>query len=270
MSGKPYSNASTYHNIHKVKKLYEELKEQIRLSHPSLSLQEKWFAQMHSLKQYSFHNSVCVFLWDVVSNRFLIAIDERNVLQYDMSLYTAENGVDFSLANFHPAYIHAIQLMNQCIMVQLNLNPHIPVDKISASFDALYRVKDGNYLHMVQQIVPVETDSNGKPFLFLSYVRDVTHLKKQPSSSLVFTTPDESKLWKYCFQKNELEVVMPFTTQEKKILLLLSEGKQTRQIADMLSVSRHTIDTHRRNMLAKTSCIDSTALIVYCHMIGLI
>ena len=63
---------------------------------------------------------------------------------------------------------------------------------------------------------------------------------------------------------------MPFTPQETKVLQLLSDGKQTKYIAQKLSASPHTIDTHRRNMLAKTSCVDSTALVAYCRMIGLL
>ena len=61
-----------------------------------------------------------------------------------------------------------------------------------------------------------------------------------------------------------------YLTQEKKILALLAEGKQSKEIADELFISSHTIDTHRRNLLKKTNCIDTTALITFAKMTGLI
>ena len=226
---------------------------------------------MTYLKQLSFHNSVCIALWDIVSNRFLFAIDEKKITGYDLSLYTADNGVDFSLANFHPEHIHALHLMNQCINECIQTHRHdTQTDKMIANIDASYRLADGSYTHILQQIVPVETDKNGNPFLFLSYVRDISHLKKHMSASLVFTTPTVVKHWNYNADKREMEPVMLPTAQEKRVLQLLSEGKQSRYIATELSLSHHTVDTHRRRLLAKTNCIDTTALSTYFQLIGLL
>ena len=269
MSGKPFNTSLIHHTIHKIKQHWNEVRANIHIN-DSASGYDKWLSQIPVFKQMSFHNTVCIVLWDIVTNRFVLAIDERKTVQYDMSLFTAENGVDFSLANFHPDYIHALQLMNQCILQQHAQYRHVPHDKTIANIDALYRIQNGSYIHILQQIVPVETDSSGQPILYLSYIRDITHLKKPLSASLVFTTPDENKLWNYCFTKREMEPVMPFTRQEKKVLTMLSEGKQTRHIAEQLSLSPHTVDTHRRRMLAKTNCVDTTALAAYCQMIGLI
>lgn len=43
-----------------------------------------------------------------------------------------------------------------------------------------------------------------------------------------------------------------FTKREKEIILLLKEGKSTKDIADKLFLSTHTIESHRKNILAKT------------------
>lgn len=270
MSGKPNVDAHIYHTIYKVKMHWNELREHIQFSPSVEEAEQKWLLQLPFFQQLSFHNSIGIVLWNIVTNRFLFALDEKGVTKYDMSLYTQENGVDFSLANFHPQYMHAVQIMNVCFNELFSLLPHIPSDKIMCSFDALYRIQDGSYIHMLQQIVPVETDEAGHPILYLSYLRDITHLKKQPSASMVVSTPAECKLWKYCFESNVLEVVSPFTVQEKKVLQLLSEGKQTNDIAEKLQISPHTINTHRRHLLAKTNCVDTTALVAYAQLTGLL
>ncbi|MDQ2753790.1 MAG: helix-turn-helix transcriptional regulator [Bacteroidota bacterium] len=269
MSGKPHSTP-IQHTIYKVNQHYKELRENIHLPQSSLSFHHKWLSQAHTFQQISYHNSLCILLWDVTINRFILFFDERNITGYDTTSYTGENGVDFSLYNFHPEHMQAVQHINASIHNLYMANSHISPDKIVANVDALYRIKNGSYIHILQQIVPVETDSSGRPFLFLSYGHNITHLKKFHSSSLIFTTPEKAIILKYCFAEKKLEKAIFFTEKEQQILQWLCKGKQTKEIAAELAVSPHTIDTHRRNLLAKTSCLDTTALVAYCKMVGLL
>jgi DNA-binding CsgD family transcriptional regulator len=52
--------------------------------------------------------------------------------------------------------------------------------------------------------------------------------------------------------------------------LLLAEGKSSKEIAKELGISSHTVDTHRRHLLEKTNCIDTTGMITYCKLVGLL
>ena len=99
--------------IRKFEKKWEELKENIQFEDSTFA-HNKWLSQIPIFKHLSYHNDVCICLWDIVLNRFLIAIDEKHITQYDMEDYTNTNGVNFSLANFHPEHLHAMQLINQC------------------------------------------------------------------------------------------------------------------------------------------------------------
>jgi DNA-binding NarL/FixJ family response regulator len=45
--------------------------------------------------------------------------------------------------------------------------------------------------------------------------------------------------------KNEL------TRRERQVLLLLIEGKLSKEISEALNISKQTVDTHRKNMLHK-------------------
>ncbi|WP_454882003.1 response regulator transcription factor [Sphingobacterium detergens] len=42
-----------------------------------------------------------------------------------------------------------------------------------------------------------------------------------------------------------------FTKREREILECIVEGKMSKTIADELCISLHTINTHRKNILAK-------------------
>ena len=53
----------------------------------------------------------------------------------------------------------------------------------------------------------------------------------------------------------------PLSRREQEILLLVAEGFTNQQIADQLFTSKRTVETHRQNMLAKTGCKNTAALI---------
>ena len=59
----------------------------------------------------------------------------------------------------------------------------------------------------------------------------------------------------------DLKDIPQLTRREKEILLLISEGKTTAEIAELLSLSPLTVETHRRNLLQKFDVKNVAALI---------
>lgn len=53
------------------------------------------------------------------------------------------------------------------------------------------------------------------------------------------------------------------TPREKDILRLVCEELNSQEIADRLFISKHTAETHRRNLLSKTGCKNSVGLVRY-------
>lgn len=53
------------------------------------------------------------------------------------------------------------------------------------------------------------------------------------------------------------------TKREIDILRLVCEELNSQEIADKLFISRHTAETHRRNLLSKTDCKNSVGLVRY-------
>ncbi len=262
----PYT--SIYNTVEKVQAYWNHFKP---LTAEPISYQDKWLAHAPLFEQISSQSRVCITLFDVqLSNRFLYAVDKRNVLGNNAAFFTAEDGVDFTMANFHPSYLAALLLMQQTSFQYIVDNTEVNKSNIILNFDALYKKSEGLYIHILQQAIPIESDNNGYPLLFLSYIHDITHLKKQSSANLIITTPAEVKFWNYCFENKKLEPGKLLTQQEMKVLVLLSEGKQTKEIAELLFISPHTAENHRRHLLAKTNCIDTTALVTYARIIGLI
>lgn len=60
------------------------------------------------------------------------------------------------------------------------------------------------------------------------------------------------------------------TRREREILHLVAEGLTTSQIADQLFASKRTVETHRQNVLEKTGCKNTAALISSASKQGLL
>jgi len=260
-----FSYTQIYNTIEKVEAYWKTFKP---TNSTSINL-NKWEDQDNFFRQLSFHHCVAIMVWDAVTNRFLYVADESGVFGHDISLFTKENGVDFSLGNFHPDCLNGYLILQKCGIEYCMDHPKY-AGKIILSCDGVYKRNNGSYFKLMQQAVIVEANSEGQPLVFLSYIHDISHLKKGFASNLIIKTPCEVEIWNYDFERKTLGKPYVFTSHENKILSLLRDGKQTKQIAEMLCSSPHTVDTHRRNLLKKTNCVDTTALVTYARMTGLI
>jgi len=60
------------------------------------------------------------------------------------------------------------------------------------------------------------------------------------------------------------------TTREREILQLLAEGKANKDVANLLSLSLYTVETHRSNMLQKLNLHSTAELILYAVRKGVV
>ena len=51
------------------------------------------------------------------------------------------------------------------------------------------------------------------------------------------------------------------TSKEREVLMLVSSGLTTKEIADRLNISHHTVESHRKNLLRKCQAKNSAELI---------
>jgi DNA-binding NarL/FixJ family response regulator len=62
----------------------------------------------------------------------------------------------------------------------------------------------------------------------------------------------------------------PLTSREREVLKLIAEGNTNQEIADALTVSRKTVESHRANIMRKLDLHDVTELVKYALRKGLI
>lgn len=118
----------------------------------------------------------------------------------------------------------------------------------------------GNYIRILNQLVIIQHDANDvRTFLINT---DISHLKKDLIPILSFIGLEGEPSYYNVDVKNIFRISKPvFTKREKDILKALVQGMNSSQISDTLHISKHTVGSHRKNMLRKTEAKSTSELI---------
>ncbi|MFD1095514.1 response regulator transcription factor [Salegentibacter chungangensis] len=146
-----------------------------------------------------------------------------------------------------------------------------------------YRMKDpgGQIRTMLYQAFPLSVLENGTPEHVFCIQTDVSHLKVTSTNTVSFIHMNGGESYlnvdissgEFDPKTNEEDgndFSELLTTREKEIVMRLSRGLNAEQIAEELNLSPHTIKTHRRNILEKSGCTNTTEVVAKCLINGII
>lgn len=146
-------------------------------------------------------------------------------------------------------------IVSKDAMSQMSVNKIF--DQTESEFEPRYFVDEGESLAWLQTpLVKPETISLVPPRIIIDKTKDKIRLSIEIETEEI----NEyfhlfSKLWKARLLSIELaERFLTLTKQERAISKLLIKGKNNNYIADILSISPHTVQTHRKNIYRKLGC----------------
>lgn len=197
-----------------------------------------------------------------VGNFYFYLFDVRNATFKHISPeitavlgYTPESmDVNFFMSKIHPDDQSAFLNNESQAVVFFKKLPNDKIPKYKVVYD--YRVKNssGNYIRILQQVVVVQYDDDKNVLMTLGVHSDISFLKKNNTPCLSFIGLDgEPSFTDVAITQNYKKPDETFTKREKDIINCLLAGDQTQEIAIKLCISKHTVDTHRRNILSKTN-----------------
>jgi DNA-binding CsgD family transcriptional regulator len=177
---------------------------------------------------------------------------------------------------YHP-YEFNIQLMNGKIHPEdrswflsfgncvLDFFSKLSLDKLmkyKVRYDIRFRKLNGDYARMLYQGTLLEHDENGRFLRTLSVLTDITYLKQEGIPALSFIGMDgEPSYHNVALNNIYFKNKDVLTSREKQVLKLLMEGKLSKEISNILNISKQTVDTHRKNMLHKKNLNNTGELI---------
>lgn len=132
-----------------------------------------------------------------------------------------------------------------------------------------YRVKiNGIYKRITEEMQIIESDRTGTPWLSMSIV-NISPDQEEPfivKSQLVDTQTGDT----FTPLDDMYDRDMILTPRELEILRKISHGLLSKEIAGLLGVSVHTVNTHRQRILAKLNVSNSIEAVKYATALGLI
>lgn len=163
--------------------------------------------------------------------------------------------VKYIFDNIHPDDLERFARYEKAVTEFFTNLPPDKVLKYKVSYD--YRLKrgDGSYIWVLMQTVTIQTNEEGAVIRVLGVQTNITHLKTDDKpSGLSFLGLDGEPSY-YNVAIGNIAALRSedlFTAKEKEILRLVVQGKTTKEIAELLYRSVHTINTHRKNIFQKT------------------
>lgn len=106
-------------------------------------------------------------------------------------------------------------------------------------------------------IKAIQTVSEGKPFLDAAVQENVI-------SSMSGVEEDEIS------EREADTMVKNITTREMEILQLIALGLTSQDISEKLFISKNTVETHRKNLLAKLNVKNTASLLKFAYKQGLV
>lgn len=133
---------------------------------------------------------------------------------------------------------------------------------------------DGHIMRLMFRYSALEMTENGVVKIAAVSIDDITHLVKGDDYWGRLERRDESDKVTNVHHFNstdKMDVAHDVISErEKEVLRLIALGKESKEIGPILFMSPHTVDNHRRNMIAKTGARDTTALVQICRTAGVI
>lgn len=199
------------------------------------------------------------FVFDVGASNFeFISPEITDVLGYDAHTLDAPTFLSYIHPDDRPWFLDFENALYEFYR-------KLPVDKIvgyKIRYDFRVRHLRGHYVRILHQMVILEFDTQGNLLQSLGIHSDITHLKSHGKPRLSFIGLDGEPSYvnvdiKKVYSPSD-EILTP---REKEILGLMIDGKQSKEIATILNITKATVDRHRKNMLEKTKQTTSAQLV---------
>lgn len=230
-----------------------------------LEIHKKLFNVVH-IGQYYYY----VFNINKVKFEFMSPLI-KDVLGYK----TEEMDVPFLINKIHPEdQPYFLNFENKVCEFFKDLTlEQIPNYKVS--YDYRIRKSNGEYIRVLQQVLSIESDANGKLVRTLGIHTDISHIKSPDNKSVKPTLSfigleGEPSFYDVQVTEHFKTSEIAITKREREILCCLLNGYSSAEIAIQLFISKLTVDTHRKNLLFKLEVNNTAELISKSIKLGII
>ncbi len=215
------------------------------------------------LNNYPLNQQECIYLVDLEHDTIAFQKGVQNVLGYDYH--------DVGQTNFLSLYCHPDdhELIENIVNATLRFSNRYPGKNVKSKLFISLRLrkKDDSYTKIFCKFSVNSTDQRGRIKSILAMLTDVSFMD---TDEVVKWTFEASNLNLEKFRKKIYRPFHDFFTQrELEVIKEVCKKVATDEIAKNLFISKHTVSTHRKNILKKSECHSVYELINFCSAIGI-
>lgn len=209
-----------------------------------------WERDKSLLHQLSKLSRNCTFVVDVYKCRYAYASSNFvDLLGYDdHKIATLERQGDYLESRIHPddrAQLETLQIkLSQFIY---SLPPELRNDYSNIYSFRILNAKQ-QYVRVTSRHQVLEQDCNGKAWLVIGNIDISPDQKKSESVDCTVLNLKSGEMFS---PSPSLVSPVNLTNREIEILRLIQKGMLSKEIADKLCISIHTVNIHRQNLLRK-------------------
>lgn len=228
-----------------------------------------WEQKRELIQQMSRMTQSCLFTVDVFKNRYDFASDDfSSIFGYNLSwIRNIQRQGDLLEERIHPDdrdKMAEVQIKHSKFIY--SLSPEKRNDYRNTYQFRMLNVK-GKYINIISRQEVIQTDQTGKAWIIMGAM-DISP-DQNPLDNIKYST----------LNKKTGEIITHLilsytetilTDREKEILQMIYRGLLSKEIADKLNISIHTVNNHRKNILAKLGVDNSIEAINYALRNGLL
>jgi len=196
-----------------------------------------------------------IYVIDPFTGKFQFISDEiRKVLGYEPE----EFDLPFYISIIHP------EDLSYVLEIQMKVNNfcrnNVPEDRINYKYCYDFRVKTkaDKYIQVYLQYFYLEMTENHQPVRVITILNDISHIKLGGIPKLNIFKNTEGII--NILNENSKQTIT-LTPKESEIFEFLIKGFTSIDISDALQISVHTVSTHRRNILKRNNCCNTSELL---------
>lgn len=222
------------------------------------------------LDKYSLINTIfssgptIPYLLDLTTLTYPLMCDSAEKILGIKAAEFMKNGIKAYVENIHPddRDIFHYRIIPDFQRIRCS-RPLKQITRLRFTFDYRFKKPNNEYIHCLEQLIILETDQYKNPLLNFGTVTDISDYKRDNNMLGTVSLLNDKNEYETIYSKNYTsESAIIYTNREMDIIRLLAKGLSSKAIADKISISSHTVDKHRRNMLKKAN-MNNTQELVY-------
>ncbi|MEO9853239.1 MAG: LuxR C-terminal-related transcriptional regulator [Reichenbachiella sp.] len=235
---------------------YQELKGDFLESH---------IAKLKELDMYMPHSSTFFCVTNTTTRSFEYVSKNFHPSTGLDAVAMCQQGMTYWWEQMHPdemqLWLQSLTDLMTFTMSEINVHDR---KKVSYTWNYRIKVADGLYRSILQHTTPMYFDEEGKPVIGLAHYSLLPAVSKFMPIRATAKMLNQNEEYETVFFKTYSEqklISEQITFRERDIIRLISFGHSSEDIAEKLFISTNTVNSHRRNILKKTDCKNTSELV---------